>query len=160
MVRVKNLYRIIWTKVLSKVKYLFLFIELHTAVTFDVAFIDFEIEVEQKWVNRVADMLNKKYKTTCGQFGRDFLLEHENSLFCVDKNTTFVVALSEKSELVSKEIRIIENMKKLVVVMVEECIVPIVRKNMKCIDATKDENIWFGQLSTVLNYRTDVKTYV
>lgn len=54
------------------------------------------------------------------------------------------------------EIRLIENIDKLVAVMVEVCSPPIFSINMKCVDATLDEEQWLKQLITALNIKKEM----
>ncbi|VDI30395.1 Hypothetical predicted protein, partial [Mytilus galloprovincialis] len=137
------------------------FIVVHSpAVQFDVVFIYFDIDIERKWVTRVVDMLEKEHKIDCRLIVLDLSLDrqNENSFNFIKKNTKVVVTFSKKSGRTLPAIRYIEDISELVVVMVEKCSIPIVRKNMKCIDATKEEEMWMKQLIYAIHYKTDVKT--
>ncbi|XP_052066925.1 uncharacterized protein LOC127706385 [Mytilus californianus] len=128
---------------------------------FDAVFVNFDVDIERTWVERVVDMLEKIYNLNCGLIGRDFLLglQMGNSFQFIEKHTPVVVTFSEKSGRMHTTIRDFEDIEKLVVVMVEECSLPIVRTNMKCIDATKDIEMWLEQLLYALHCTIDVKTF-
>lgn len=129
---------------------------------FDVIFMHCDVDVEKTWVIRVVEKLEKKYSFVCGLMGRDFPLgfQIQNISSFIEKHTTVVVTFSEKSERTHPAIGIIEDIEKIVVVMVEDCSLPIVCTNMKCVDATLDETMWLKQLFKALDYKTDAETYV
>ncbi|CAC5360201.1 unnamed protein product [Mytilus coruscus] len=127
---------------------------------FDVIFINFDVNVERQWVERVVGMLEEKYDLVCGLIGRDFLcgIQMDNSFHFIKKHTPVVVTFSEMSCIMKPVIRLFENIDKLVVVMVEECSPPIFGINMRCVDATMDEENWIKQLFTALEYQKYVET--
>lgn len=128
------------------------------ARSFDAIFINFDVDVERKWVERVVNMLEEEYHLKCGVIGRDFLfgLQMVNSFRFIPKGTPVVVTFSKKSGKMHTAIKVFEDIEKLVVVMVEKCSLQVVRTNMKCVDATLDEKMWLRQLLKALDCKTDV----
>lgn len=126
---------------------------------YDVVFINCDVDIERKWVERVVEMLEDTYDLVCGFKGRDFL-EMDYSFQFIQKHTPVVVTFSEMSCRMQPEIRRMENIDRLVAVMVEECSPPIFSFNMKCVDATLEEEQWVKQLLTALHYQKYVETYV
>lgn len=126
---------------------------------YDVLFINCDVDIERKWVERVVEMLEDNYDLVCGFKGRDFL-EMDYSFQFIQKHTPVVVTFSEMSCRMQPEIRRIENIDRLVAVMVEECSPTIFSFNMKCVDATLEEEQWVKQLLTALHYQKYVETYV
>lgn len=124
---------------------------------YDVVFINCDVDIERKWVERVVEMLEDTYDLVCGFKGRDFL-EMDYSFQFIQKHTPVVVTFSEMSCRMQPEIRRMENIDRLVAVMVEECSPPIFSFNMKCVDATLEEEQWVKQLLTALHYQKYVET--
>lgn len=128
----------------------------------DVIFINFEVEVERIWANRVVDMLRDQYNLVCELISIDVSLgqQMDDSFLLEVKDKRVVVTFSEMSCRMQPVIRFFENIDKLVVAMVEECSPPIFGNNMRCVDATLDEEKWIKQLLTALGNQQYVETYV
>lgn len=104
--------------------------------------------VESKWVSRVAEVLERQFGLLCG-----IPLIDIDSFKCVSETTKVVITFSEKSARLPDAWKLAEFLPPVVIVMVEECSIPIQLTNMKCVDATQDIQIWLKQLMIALKLR-------
>lgn len=114
----------------------------------DVLFMNCFTFIESKWVSRVAEVLESEFGLLCG-----IPLIDTDSFKCLSETTTVIITFSEKSARIPDIVKMAEFLPAVVIVMVEECSIPIQLTNMKCVDATKDTRIWLNQLMIALRLR-------
>ncbi|XP_063398116.1 uncharacterized protein LOC134683031 isoform X2 [Mytilus trossulus] len=114
----------------------------------DVLFMNCITFIESQWVSRVAEVLEREFGLLCG-----IPLIDIDSFKSVSETTKIVITFSEKSARLPDAWKMAEFLPAVVIVMVEECSIPIQLTNMKCVDATQDIQIWLKQLMIALKLR-------
>lgn len=116
---------------------------------FDVLFLNCDTQSEKNWVLKARDVLENNHSLHCGcaEIGDD----NEDYFKNTSEVTKIIMTFTEQSSKRKPAILSVNDL--VVAVMVEECSIPIQHGQMKCVDATKDDNEWLDQLLTALNLR-------